>query len=695
MAAEPVSLRPSPDNRALGPPPPTGRRLWLVLAYALAALTWLGLSGLVLPRWFPEPADLRLASTVTGVLFALVSSAMLYGLVRRQLLYELALTDVGRQAHARHLQDRQLLEAIIAKSQDAIFAKGLDGRYLLMNARALQVLGKTEQEVIGKTDDVLHPPELVRRILDNDQLVMRDHRSVEFEHTVRGPHGPHVFLAVKAPLVDGQGQVIGLFGIARDITDRQKMDKALRDSEARYRNMIEQSPDAIVVHRAGRILYANPTALRMAGVATAQDALGRKVLDFAPVASRDEIGRLTRELFTSRNGGGVVEAQIGRSDGTVIDVAVRGASIEFDGAPAVQIAMRDISGRKRAQRALLASEAQLRVTLNAIPDLLFETDLEGRYLAVHAARSELLVAPKKQLLGQTLAQVLPPEAAATCLRAIRRAHVDGQSMGTEIALDLPQGRHWFELSIARKDALPDEGPRFIVISRDITAHKLAESRLQAALNDKDALLREVHHRVKNNLQVIDSLLRMETRRSGDGETRAVLQDMQGRIRAMAQLHEALYRSSSFSGIDLGSYIGQLVTRTLQAQAPRQGAVRLQLDLDSVPVEMDQATPCGLLVNELVSNCLKHGFPDGSSGEVRVSLKQDPADGSLVLQVSDNGQGLPPDWVARKQDRLGLQLANDLAGQLGGHLVMGPGPAPVFTLHFRADPPSGGETAPSA
>ena len=83
MAAEPVSLRPSPDNRALGPPPPTGRRLWLVLAYALAALTWLGLSGLVLPRWFPEPADLRLASTVTGVLFALVSSAMLYGLVRR------------------------------------------------------------------------------------------------------------------------------------------------------------------------------------------------------------------------------------------------------------------------------------------------------------------------------------------------------------------------------------------------------------------------------------------------------------------------------------------------------------------------------------------------------------------------------------------------------------------------------------
>jgi PAS domain S-box-containing protein len=348
--------------------------------------------------------------------------------------------------------------------------------------------------------------------------------------------------------------------------------------------------------------------------------------------------------------------------------------------------MRDISGRNRAQRALQASEAQLRVTLDAIPDLLFETDLDGRYLAVHAPRADLLAAPPQTLLGQTVVDVLPPEAADLSLAAIRRAHAEGQAMGTQIGLDLPDGRHWFELSIARKDALPAEGARFIVISRDITAHKLAESRLQSALNDKDALLREVHHRVKNNLQVIDSLLRMETRRSGQEETRAVLQDMQGRIRAMAQLHESLFRSGAIIGIDLAAYLGQLVNRTLQAQAPRPGAVRLQLDLDPVQVELDQATPCGLLVNELVSNCLKHGFADGRGGEVRVSLKRQPGSTALLLQVEDNGQGLAQDWPARKQRSLGLQLADDLAGQLGGELLMGPGPVAVFTLQFDASPP---------
>ena len=569
MAAEPVSLNPRPDD---GDAPdgiaPQRHRQRLVAVYGLLALGWVALSQSLFPRWFTRPADLRLASTLAGIALVLASAALLYRLVQRQLRHELMLTRARRKASARHREARQLLEAIVGKSTDAIFAKDLEGRYLLMNAQALRVLGRTEQEVIGHTDEVLYPPEMVRHILENDRQVLRDQAAIEFEHTVRGPQGLHVFLAVKAPLVDGRGAVVGLFGISRDITDRRRMDQALRESEARYRTMIEQSPDAIVVHRAGRILYANPAALRMAGVASAAEALGRRVLDFAPVDSRDDVGRLTRELFTSRNGWEVVEVQVCRSDGSVIDVALRGSAIEFDGAPAVQIAMRDISGRKRAQRALQASEAQLRV----------------------------------------------------------------------------------------------------------------------ALKDKDALLREVHHRVKNNLQVIDSLLRMETRRSDLEETRAVLQDMQGRIRTMAQLHEVLHRSGAVSGIDLGAYLGQLITRTLQARSTRPGAVRVQLDLAPVQVEMDQATPCGLLVNELVSNSMKHGFADGRSGEVRVSLRQQPGGPDLVLQVSDDGQGLPQDWMARKKRGLGLQLADDLAGQLGGQLVMGPGPAAVFTLHFHASPP---------
>lgn len=624
---------------------------------------------------------LHLTSLLAGALVAGLPAVLLVLKLRRDLRRSAAVAQDHARALERHRHTEQLLQAIIGNSSDAIFAKDLEGRYLLMNRHALQVLGKTEAQVLGQTDAALYPAEVAQRVRDNDLPVLHQGETVQFEHTVRGPQGTRVFLAVKAPLRDAGDRIVGMFGISRDVTERQQMDQALRESEARYRSMIEQAPDAIVVHRSGRILYANPAALRMAGVASAELALGRRVLDFTPVESRDEIDRLTRELFTSRDGWEVVEVQIGRADGSVIDVAVRGARVDFDGAPAVQITMRDISGRKRAQRALLASEAQLRATLHAIPDWLFETDAQGRYLAVHAPNDELAASTSGQLVGRLLSDVLPPEAARTSLEAIRQAQADGHSAGAQIMLDLPSGRHWFELSVARKDAPGGQVQRFIVLARDISTHTRDKERLQTALHNQEALLHEVHHRVKNNLQVIDSLLRMEHRRAGEEPTRAVLQDMQGRIRAMAQLHETLFRSGAVAQVDLPAYLRQLLTRTLQAR-PTGAAVQLQLALDPVQVDMDQATACGLLVNELVGNSLQHGFAGQRGGTLQVALTRQADTGRFQLQVSDDGTGLPPDWEVRRQQGLGLQLACDLAGQLGGELQIDPGPPACFRVQFE-------------
>jgi two-component sensor histidine kinase len=200
------------------------------------------------------------------------------------------------------------------------------------------------------------------------------------------------------------------------------------------------------------------------------------------------------------------------------------------------------------------------------------------------------------------------------------------------------------------------------------------------LNDKVGLLNEVHHRVKNNLQVITSLLRLEANRSAHAETKAVLSDMQGRIRSMALLHESLYRTGTFASVELGAYLKQLCTQAFRASAQQNDGVQLVLDLGAVQVSLDQATPCGLLVNELVANCFKHGFPAGRTGEVRVALT--PVDAvQWCLSVSDNGVGLPTDFEARRTTSLGLQLVSDLCHQLGGKLGVGPGPGAAFTLQF--------------
>jgi PAS domain S-box-containing protein len=217
-----------------------------------------------------------------------------------------------------------------------------------------------------------------------------------------------------------------------------------------------------------------------------------------------------------------------------------------------------------------------------------------------------------------------------------------------------------------------------------TAREKAELALHGLLQDKEALLKEVHHRVKNNLQVVSSLLRLESARDVAPATRSVLRDMQGRIQAMALLHETLYGSGKFALVDLAVYLRQLATQAFTTFSSQAGAVRLRLALDPVEVSMNQAITCGLLVNELLSNGLKHGFPGGLEGEIAVELRARDGAGRMQLRVSDTGIGLPADFVRRQAESLGLQLASDLAGQLGGSLQVGPAPSAVFAVDFTAD-----------
>ena len=214
------------------------------------------------------------------------------------------------------------------------------------------------------------------------------------------------------------------------------------------------------------------------------------------------------------------------------------------------------------------------------------------------------------------------------------------------------------------------------------ARERAELALHTLLRDKEALLKEVHHRVKNNLQVVSSLLRLEAARDANNSTVSVLRDMQGRIQAMGLLHESLYGSGNFAAVDLAAYLRQLATQAFATFSTRSGAVRLDVHLVSVEVSMDQAITCGLLVNELVSNSLKHAFPGGRTGVLRIALQTLDTPGHFRLQISDDGVGLPPNLAQRQIRSLGLQLASDLAEQLGGPLHCGDGPGTDFQVEFR-------------
>jgi|JI10StandDraft_1071094.scaffolds.fasta_scaffold139973_2 two-component sensor histidine kinase/PAS domain-containing protein len=226
--------------------------------------------------------------------------------------------------------------------------------------------------------------------------------------------------------------------------------------------------------------------------------------------------------------------------------------------------------------------------------------------------------------------------------------------------------------------------RLLGVMIDITESKNAEEMLRSSLRERDALLKEVHHRVKNNLQVIVSLLRLEAGRSVPA-TRTVLKDMQDRIQAMAMLHQALYQTGDFARVDLAPYLSRVSTQLCRTHLSSPSPVRLELDLSPVHVRLDQAIPCGLIANELVSNSLKHAFPDGRAGVIRLSLRR-TGEGYVRFEVSDTGIGLPSDFLERKGDTLGLQLVGDLARQLGGGLEIGPPDRFGFVVQFKGDDP---------
>jgi len=218
------------------------------------------------------------------------------------------------------------------------------------------------------------------------------------------------------------------------------------------------------------------------------------------------------------------------------------------------------------------------------------------------------------------------------------------------------------------------------VCMDVTEQKQAENQLKASLREKEVLLKEIHHRVKNNLQIISSLLNLQAGQIDDEHTRSLFRESQQRIRSMAFIHEKLYQTKDIAQIDLGDYIRSLARSLLRSYSLSAGQVQLDFELDECKAHIDTALPCGLIVNELVSNALKYAFTDQREGILRIALKRCGPE-SYRLEISDNGGGFPKGLDYRATDSLGLQLVMTFVEQLEGTIEMEQGEGTRFLITF--------------
>ncbi|MBX7183973.1 MAG: PAS domain S-box protein [Vicinamibacteria bacterium] len=457
---------------------------------------------------------------------------------------------------------------------------------------------------------------------------------------------------------------------------RRQAQDTLRTSELRYRRLFETAKDGILVldGEGGAILDVNPFMAGLVGCERS-DLLGRRVweLGFFEEVLHDEAH------FMELSGNDYIRYEclgLRPRHGRRVEVEFISSAYLVNQKKVIHCNVRDITDRKLV-------EGQLRKLSRIVeqsPVSIAITDLAGALEYVNPTFTEVTGYSREEVLGKNPRILQSGETPVEIYREMWQALVAGNVWRGEFRNRKKNGEIYVELAVVAPVVGPDgRATHYVAVKEDITERKRADEELEASLREKQALLREVHHRVKNNLQVITSLLRLEAARSEGGASLRVLKDMQGRILSMALLHETLYRSGEFGRVELESYVRQLSQQLFRAHGSETMGASLVLDLSPVRVDIDQAIPCGLLVSEMLTNSLKHAFAGGRTGEVRVVVR--PAGEKVQVEVSDDGAGLPPDFEDRRAKSLGMQLITDLARQLGGQLEIGPGPGAQFKVAF--------------
>jgi PAS domain S-box-containing protein len=343
---------------------------------------------------------------------------------------------------------------------------------------------------------------------------------------------------------------------------------------------------------------------------------------------------------------------------------------------------------KEAEDMLRKKEELYRTLVENAHDLILEILYDGRIMYASSNHKEILGYEPGELLGKNAFELMHPEDRSAIMTAFIKGFGRGAA-GRGVYRYMHKDGDWRWFEATGKPFRTRTGEiRAIIDTREITERKKAEERIQESLRRKESLLREIHHRVKNNLQVISSLLSLQSDYAKDEESLSQFYESQNRISAIALIHEKLYQSSNIDEIKMLDYVTDLTRNLLRVYKDLGGNIDVQINAYDISIDIDRAIPCGLIINELFSNCLKHAFRFSGSerlsrrtrNKVSVEIYSD-SDGVLTLSVKDNGVGFPGGIDFRNTDTLGLQLVCTLTDQLKGTLELRNDSGTAFSVVF--------------
>jgi PAS domain S-box-containing protein len=578
---------------------------------------------------------------------------------------EVALHNHGIEKGLREREER--FRQLTDSTEEVFWMVNTDTSDVVYVSQAYeQVWGRAAENLPATMDAVLdyvHPEDRERILAMHEKARRGEVNNDGSEYRIIRPDGTIRWILTRCfSVLNEAGQIYRIVGTSKDITKEKHAWDTLRESEERYRLLANNVTDIISRHAPdGRYLYASPACHTLLGYQP-DDLVGHSAYDYL---HPDDADRLRKEDASSHFfSSGTASYRIRKNDGSTIwfettaKTTRNGQTGEVQEITAVS---RDISERKWAEGVLRRYE----FIANASKE--FMTLINRSYVYEAANEAYCLAHRRKRsdIVGHTVASVWGEDTFTTIIKGYLDQCFTGKDVHYESWFEFGgEGRRFFDVNYYPYRNETGEVTHCVVVSHDLTKRQYAEVRLQASLKEKEVLLKEIHHRVKNNLQVISSLLSLQSNSIDNLETRELVRESQNRVRTMALIHEKLYQSETLARIDFGDYLRNLTRDIFRSYSA--GGISLKLDVEDVHLDVDTAIPCGLIVNELVSNALKYAFPQSRRGEICVSFHT-VARNKYALSITDNGIGLPKGFDIQKIKSLGLQLLTMLVHQLHGTL----------------------------
>lgn len=599
------------------------------------------------------------------------------------------LTHIQKASQALR-QSEQKYRSIYEESNDAILILDKD-KIIDVNRRAIQLFGKSERELLKTTlfDLSFDKSAKNEEVYSNLRKRLLNIRSIKFDWLFDGNHR----------LVEGEVSFIEITleeklyyqCVIHDQTELNRTMRSIEQNRKNLENILENNPEGILIVHDNEVLYQNTEIKSIIGDNFSLGALFTK----------EDQNYFNKCLELHKTSGNIQNIQLDLLDkhSELLQVDVTLVSTNYEEKDATLIIIKDISVQntlaKEKVRAELAEETNKHLENEIEERIKAERLVQEQFLRTKAILDSssntfllTLTLDKEissfnthfenyivQLVGITIhqgqqfkefAESIFSPAQIRFFNGLLEKITEGKSHQYEVLLDIEDRATWLEIFMNPIFDTQGNVAEISIVAHDISEKKKSSDEIVESLKEKEVMLKEIHHRVKNNLQIISSILNLQSSFVSDENTLEILQESRNRIRSMAIIHENLYRTEDFSSINFADYLYNLVTNLI-ASYRIHGMVHLESEVEEIDIILDQAIPCGLLVNELITNSLKYAWGNDEEGTITVKLNQ--TESKVTLLIADNGIGLPNSFKDMSSDTLGLQLVETLVEQLDGELIV--------------------------